>query len=116
MSFSLKKGKLTQNIPSNTRGPLRETYGTPRENYGTWGKHRHGEKPRTDVYTKDGDFTGSILVAQIEETLGSDAALQRIPETSPHDEGNERSIDKKSCNINQPVFLAAKIQYAHIKN
>ena len=29
-----KKAKLTPNIPSITRGPLRENYGTARENYG----------------------------------------------------------------------------------
>ena len=30
----VKKAKLTPNLPSNTRGPLRENYGTPRENNG----------------------------------------------------------------------------------
>ena len=30
----VKKAKLTPNLPSNTRGPLRENYESPRENYG----------------------------------------------------------------------------------
>ena len=31
VSLSLKKPKLTPNLPSITRGPLRENYGTPRD-------------------------------------------------------------------------------------